>query len=322
MNKIVQFAAYGCILLLSQMSLPAAAQESLPPLSFEPNALRDAGARGFSMDDRPDFTFDNEYLNDTLRLQYQNILLEKMITRQGAIARTEKSFMEVGVPFDQPAPPRGICEQIPVNVPCYKAYPDLYPGAVSEVGQIEDGALNEPELPASMSPATPAKSDSQKPKKPQVAEKPAADFSAYRWAEITCAGGRCSAVISHKGARRSVKEGQSLDGGFTVSRITATGVELSHEGKSQPIEAALAPSRGGLASPKYAGYSATTPIAPPSGSLSQQAQQIQGQFSNAPSTPIVGDIPDGEEAAVSVAPESEPEPVADPGPPLGPTGLF
>ncbi len=304
--------------------MPAQAQESLPAISFDSQSLEEEGKDQFTLDSQPTFNFDNAYLNDTLRLQYQNILLEKMILRQGTIARTEKSFMDVGVPFNQPAPPRGICEQIPVNIPCYKAYPDLYPGAVPDVGQIEEGALDTAGLPAGLLNDGVLASKTPEPKKP---EKISADFSAYRWAEITCAGGRCSAVLSYNGARRGVKEGDTVGDGFKVARITSTGVDLSHSGETKPIEAALAPSRGGMASPKYAAFEAGSgaTMAPPRGSVSQQAQQIQEQFATAPAEPVVEDIP-----PATISPDKPPAqareessaPVSDPGPPLGATGLF
>ena len=324
MHIFKKLALIGSVLVLGQMAAAARAQENLPALSFEPSALRQEGASGaFSLNERPEFNFDNPYLNDTLSLQYQNILLEKMILRQSAIARTEQSFLEVGVPFDQPAPPRGICEQLPVNVPCYKAYPDLFPGAVAQAGQIEEGALGDmavPVLPfADIS--TPPRQGAAAPKKAK-AEKPAADFSAYRWAEITCAGGRCSAVIVHNGARRGVRQGDKLGEGVEVARITATGVELSQGGRSQQIEAALAPSRGGAASPKYASLGGMDASVPPSGSLAQQAQQIQEQFA-ASSSPVIGEVAPPESAVQQSAEDSVPDmDLSDPGPPLGETGLF
>lgn len=331
MLSLKHLILYGLSALITvSASASFAAEESLPALSLESSAIRQAGSSRFSMDSRPVFDYANPYLNDTLALQYQNIILEKMIVRQTAISRTEKSFMDVGVPFNQPAPPRGICEQIPVNIPCYKAYPDLYPGAVAEVGQIEEGALTDvPPMVGSIDPP-PAPAASKAPRKKEE-PKPATDFSAYRWAEITCAGGSCKAVISEKGIRRSVRAGDMIGDGIKIEQITATGVQASKDDKTVPLQAALAPSRGGAASPKYAGYSGSgsASLAAPTGTPAEQAQQLGKLFAQTPDSaePVgsVGAIPPTAETTPlpqSEAPEPATEEIADPGPPLGNTGLF
>jgi hypothetical protein len=296
------------------------AQENVPALTFDSASLR-TEKTGFMQEERPTFNYENPYLNDTLVLQYQNILLEKMLQRQSAIARTERAFIEVGVPFDQPAPPRGICEQLPANVPCYRAYPDLYPGAVPDVAQIESPAP----LPdaAFGSPAVSGKSASAQQKTP--AAEPTPDFSGWRWAEVTCAAGQCSAVLIHNNTRRTVRAGDALDDGVRVESITATGVSLSKKGTVEELQAALAPSRGGAGSPKYGaqGQSRTTPAL--SGSLGERSAQLEDLFSGntargSETQGASGQKPSG--ASATVKQTTTPAAVNDPGPPLGPTGLF
>lgn len=293
----------------------ARAQESIPALTLDANTLRQGGGGGFMQDERPTFNYSNPYLNETLILQYQNILLERMVMRQSALSRMEKSFMDVGVPFDQPPPPRGICEQLPVNVPCYKAYPDLFPGAVPEVAQIEQDL-------AAVALEAIGRRDTASMEAPPP---PKVDLNAYRWAEITCAGGKCVAVVAKDSARRTVREGDALDDGIRVTRITATGVDVSRDGKTEALQAAMAPSRGGAASPKYAGFTADVAraaSAPPTGTLEQKSQQLEGMFSkNAPSVPSAssGQSASPPPGALPVSGGSAP---VDLGPPLGPTGLF
>ncbi len=334
MHFLKQTSVYVLAAFIAASAQVAFAEESLPAISLESSTMQQPGPGQFSLDSRPVFDYANPYLNDTLSLQYQNIILEKMILRQTAISRTEKSFIGVGVPFNQPAPPRGICEQIPVNIPCYKAYPDLYPGAVADVGQIEEGALADvpPVVGVIDPPPAPAA-----PKTPRKKEEPKAetDFSAYRWAEITCAGGSCKAVISERGTRRSVRQGDMIGDGIKIEQITATGVEASKDGKTVPLQAALAPSRGGASSPKYAGFSGSgsSAIAPLSGTPAQKSQQMENLFADTPSeTPAPGTIgmipPTADTTPLSAsekeaaAPEPESDEIADPGPPLGGTGLF
>lgn len=309
-----------CVLLVS-FSGSARAQEGgpeeiLPSMSLTPEQLKSQAPTQQFQSGVPVFNYTNPYLNDTLALQYQNILLQKMIMRQGTIARTEKSFMDVGVPFQQPAPPRGICEQIPVNIPCYKAYPDLYPGALPVVSEIEEGALNEPDIDLSDIP--PVNTVVSAPAPPP----PSTDLGAYNWAEIMCAGGKCSAVVIIDDVRRTVRAGDVIDDDVQIVSISSNGVEVEKDGKTQKLGSALAPSRGGVGSPKYAASQGRY-IAKPklSGSTSEQAEQLESFFE---SNPEEQDADNEEETAEAVPP---PEPVAnapvdDPGPPLGNTGLY
>lgn len=325
MRQFRYLMIFSALMAVVPSAIPAAhAQESIPALQLDTQSLRSGGG-GFVQEERPTFNYQNPYLNDTLILQYQNILLERMVLRQSALARTEKSFMDVGVPFDVPPPPRGICEQLPVNVPCYKAYPDLFPGAVPEIEQIDQSmaGLGQPSGWDSVAAAEP-------PPPPET------DLSAYRWAEITCAGGKCAAVVAKDSARRTVREGDTLDDGIRVTKVTATGVEVSKDGKTEALTAAPAPSRGGAASPKYAGNTgspSTSGRAPElTGDLGQRAQQLEDHFSKDGSgTPEIGTLPVATSASVARSTEEMTRPAvssardsapADHGPPLGPTGLF
>lgn len=301
----------------------ARAQENMPSLDITSRPADVGQSARPAPAIRPVFNYPNDYLNDTLRLQYQNVLLEKMIQRQSTISRTEKSFITVGVPFDQPPPPYGICEQIPVNVPCFKAYPDLYPDAVPEVGQIEDGALEDPV----MEKAVIKKEPKPEPKSEPVASAPPPTHAmeAYSWAEIMCAGGQCEAVLVKDGQRRTVRAGDSLADGISVSQITATGVSLIKDGSTQTLSAAPAPSRGGMASPKYAapaqqarrankGYETRKDL---ESAFSKKQEAQPGSSKQAASTVTPSPAP-----AVESASDMPSAPMSDPGPPLGPTGLY
>jgi len=307
-HHIVRMIAVGIML----SSWPLSAQETIPALTLDANSLRQ-GPAGFIQEERPTFNYENPYLNETLILQYQNILLEKMIQRQSALARTEKSFMDVGVPFNAPAPPRGICEQLPANVPCYRVYPELYGGPTATVSQIDETPIPPPVSQKVASSPPPAKEQKE------FSAAPPTDVTAYRWAEITCAGGRCTAVVVHNGARRSVRTGDLLEEGIRVERITATGVDVAAGGRTESLPAAAAPSRGGAASPKYAGGVGGRPNLELTGSLEDRSRQLEDHFKGEPSSTAAPQTdtppPAGPAAAASSAP-------ADYGPPLGATGLF
>jgi hypothetical protein len=270
------------------------------------------------------FDTNNVYLEDTLRLQYQISLLEKMIQRQSSISRLEKNYQELGLPFRQPLPPRGICEQIPANIPCYRAYPELYDVVLPVVGQLDtlieeplsvDMILDESELREE--PSAPAP-DSHKKAEPvsYVADR-------YNWTEVLCGGGVCSAVVvkdNNPMLRRTVQEGDLLEGGnITVGKITAKGVTVLEEGKTVSLSPARAPGQGGPVSPVMT----TAPVP------SATAVQNSAGVGNAPpitQTPV--------EATSVQSPEKtkledyekaleENQDIVDPGPPvLGPTGLF
>lgn len=314
-----------CISLLFPGTF-ARAQENMP--AWNMNKMdRDAAAQSSSISGpHIAFNYPNPYMNDALLLQYQNVMLGKMIQRQNLISRTEKSFMEVGVPFMQPSPPRGICEQLPVNVPCYKAYPDLFPGAVPEVSELEEGMLEDPvdiglllDQPQSEVQETIPYVEPQK--------EPVVALDAYSWAEIMCAGGKCTAVIVKDSLRRTVHEGDLLEENISVSKITKTGVDIMRDGNVYSLGATPAPSRGGLSSPKYAGRSSddaprSVPIQDAFRELSAQSQNRAAPVAVMPAPQVVSETIPPNDLPASPLGNSSAEPVTDAGPPLGPTGLF
>lgn len=260
------------------------------------------------------FGTDNLYLEDTLHLQYQISLLERMVERQAGIARLEKNYMDLGVMFDQPAPPHGICRQIPANIPCFRAYPDLYDVVLPEYSMIdtEDEITEEEFAPEPVS----------APEPQPIVQPPAPRLSdSYRWAEILCGGGVCSATLIKSGDpkfRRTVQEGDTLeDGTITVTAISSM-VKVTEGGKETELTAALAPSQGGPSSPY---------LDPPD--VAQNALADSN-----PNGDFMRDVLDNdadisklnnvmsEEPAEEPIPFPEDEPIEDPGSPLGPTGLF
>lgn len=274
------------------------------------------------------FSMNNPYLEDLLQLQYQIGLLERMIQRQGNIARLEKSYLELGLPFAQPLPPKGICEQLPANVPCHRAYPEMYDIILPEIVPL-DSLIEEPLSVDMLAEDDPA----------LVPEKPKDEISIerqatfYRWVEVLCGGGVCSAVILKEGdrnSRRTVLVGDTLEKGkIEVSEISSAGVIVKEAGQDVKLSAALAPSQGGPSSPIFAkgqgGTASVQPVSPLGDILKEKLQDpgVPGIPSSAPAAS--GSAPISVPPAVPAPrlPEISPNtPIQDPGPPLGPTGLF
>ena len=303
---------------LSGFCVQAEAQDTVPPI------------KGLNLPDEAQlpiiqgknrFTTQNPYLEDTLELQYQISLLERMVERQAGIARLEKNYMEMGVSFNQPTPPHGICTQIPANIPCFRAYPDLYDIILPEYSMLEldeeSLIIDENDLKEPL-----AKPVANVPPVPAEPDKPASLAMNYRWTEILCGGGVCSAVLvktTDTNFRRTMQEESVLeDGTITISTISASGVTVKENGKEIELLPALSPAEGGPSSPVFD---------PVSGNAMEQDQNPQGEFmrnvldSEADLSNINNfleqEIPDEPPLPVPVE-----EPIEDPGAPLGPTGLF
>ena len=268
--------------------------------------------------------FNNEYLEDTLRLQYQITLLERMIQRQGSIARLEKNYIELGLPFSQPMPPRGICEELPANIPCYRAYPELYDVILPDIQPLDilaEDALNVEMLETEQRPINTSVS-----LEPPVSTPENFQSDLYNWVEVLCGGGVCSAVVIREGnskTRRTVQKGQTLEKGvIEVLEISSEGVVFKEVGKEISLSPARAPSDGGPSSPIFADRQQVQQApAPLVGGIEDLINQDE-----IPSLPIQVEQTAGTPAPQvnTVAPEPlTTEPVIDPGPPpVGATGLF
>ncbi len=261
------------------------------------------------------FATDNAYLEDTLHLQYQISLLERMVERQAGIARLEKNYLDLGVSFDQPVPPHGICRQIPANIPCFRAYPDLYDVVLPEFSmlEVEDEPApiqetieqSEPQVEEPVVEATP----------PQLSD-------SYRWADVLCGGGVCSSTLiktTNPGFRRTVQQGDTLeDGSITIKTISSGGVFVIENGKEIELESALSPARGGPSSSRLG------PSNTPQEALldNPNGEFLRDVLSNDADVSELNNVFDEESLGDQPLPVPEDEPIEDPGSPLGPTGLF
>lgn len=309
---------------LPQLNVPSLT-ERFEDKNFDPSAV-------------PDIKLNNAYLIDIVKLQYQISLLTDLLERQRNVAEIKQNYDNLGVAFEAPPPPFDLCQLVPVNIPCFKAYPYLYPriqeiearekakrDAQARAKQVVSSRPQRAEkLPVKVKAVAKAK---PKPKKKKEITTP------YNWADIFCVGGECRAILvegSNSNSRQTVFEGDELLDGSKITKITASQVKITKKGKNFDLEPAPAVSDGGPVSPLSVLYGASqgvsvadnrseTPAVDdrvPSGNSALEAQ-IASQFSelNA-SVESENDIL--EEETIGTDEPPIPEPTAE----IGPTGLF
>ena len=103
----------------------ASAQVQLPQFSLSNIPTIELNVEGVQDYETAFSRIPNPLMRDTLRLQYQINLLERLIRRQTEIQRIAESYESIGLPFKQPPPPETACALLPVNVLCMAFYPDL-----------------------------------------------------------------------------------------------------------------------------------------------------------------------------------------------------
>jgi hypothetical protein len=237
-------------LIISGLAVPALAQQ-LPAFNIPQIITQDdVASLGVDFDDAFN-TIENEFLSDTMKLNYQISLLEKLVARQGEIDKIADSYSALGIPFTPPPPPRGICAQLPANAPCLASYPDLYGDLVGKrkayYAELEAKAkANQPGRRA-------GESDAQAiaRAKKEAAEKAAREAAAerktrYRWTELTCLSGQCHAVLvksAHTDTRYTVRTGTRLPDGTLIQSVSPQGIQVSIAGDI--IHVRPAPGEGG-----------------------------------------------------------------------------
>lgn len=234
---------------LAFFPVTASAQQSgraaLPSFAFPRDDIRERTAKeNWTLAPVPAPALENSYLRDILSLQDQINLIEKLSEREKVLSELGETYRDMGIAFTPPPPPRDICEKIPPSVVCVQAYPDLFKIAMPVEDPVEDVGTQPPPLPV----------EQGKPRDPPVAL-PEEAGPVYRWTDVTCAGGACRAVLVNQDdarARRTVSEGDTLGGGVVVSKISFEGVRVSRNGTDMALMPAVAPSRGGSASPLFA----------------------------------------------------------------------
>ena len=318
----------------------------LPEITIpdEKNEFKD---NSFKPSETPNIGLRNNYLEDVIKLQYQISLLKQLLDRQKKIQQVADSYRNLGVTFESPPPPFELCRLVPVNIPCFEAYPYLYP-RLRELEEREkakrqaqaiafkEAAKAQQQKPKSDS--LPVKKVQKKTEKTATKPKPPKKkeiTTDYKWADIFCIIDECKAIIiegDDGNSRQTILEGDELLDGSKVLSITSSFVKVVKEGKNLILEPAPAVSDGGPASPLsilFESEAATPEIIPnaveetepretPRGfGNSALEAQILNQFTPQIPTSSTDSVENSEDASTDVPPLI---PLDDGG--VGPTGLF
>lgn len=242
----------GFILLAS----PALAQQNTLPAFSLPRGQEEGIVRlpppaGIESIDEYAFFGPNQYLRDLIKLQYQNYVLEALLARQSEIERVAEAYANLGIDYRRPAPPLGVCRELPANALCMSFYPNLYPevmqGAASQMRQqVEEIVTLLQQADAQ------TQSIIDKAKNAEATETTAEEVDVsgpereYRWSDITCLAGVCEAVIKdvkNAAFAQTVRLGDVLPGGAQIVGISAAGVDIvqPEEEEDTPQRVAMAP---------------------------------------------------------------------------------
>lgn len=292
-----------CFAVVSLWPLMAAAQGSMPgytivdlgPLNLD---------RGQRVERDPETVFGNiknNRMKSVLELQNQITMINALTNWQTQITKLEETYLRAGLPFTPPPPPRHICEQVPPNTVCSEAYSDMAAADAAPPPVVEA-------------------------EKEAEAEKASVT---YEWADIRCMAQDCRATIvdAASGMRMTGTEGESVAEGVIVQSITPTGVRVTIDGVTTDLRASDEPAQSAavMAKPEPA---ATLPVAQnelqallngtPGGAQAAAQAATQGVMPPQGAAMPAGDqqpivLDDGSGGAGASA---------QPGAPLGPTGLF
>ncbi len=185
------------------------------------------------------FGLDNKYFTNITTLQYQNSLLEILTERQLKTKEIADSFRTIGLPFNQPPPPRNVCAELPRNALCSSFYKDLYQTKIAPRREAADD-----------NDSTPPVQVKETKKKKETAKKNIVKPVPYRWADISCVAGSCRAVLVGSGdeaqtGRSTVTVGNVMKDGWQVSEIGFNKVKMIKDSRVEtlnPLPSSGAPS--------------------------------------------------------------------------------
>lgn len=235
---------------LPDLTVPTA-EESLKDDNFKPSEV-------------PNIQLNNTYLNDIVKLQYQISLLQDLLERQRKIYEIQQTYEQLGLKFKPTPPPFDLCRLVPPNIPCFEAYPYLYP----KIQQLEE--QEKAKRAAQAAAIRKARTQVSQPKAQKKVQKPAKPkvtqiTSDYKWADVFCVADECKAILveaNNRKSRQTVIEGDELLDGSKVTKITSGLIQVQKKGKTLTLDPAPAVSDGGPLSPLSALYGATEVAAP------------------------------------------------------------
>lgn len=238
-----------CVVMTCGAAFSQNKNTSLPDISVPPMDRQADRDSTLNPDNFTEFQLRNKYLDDKIKLQYQIALINNLIEWQKQVQKIEEAYAAIGVNFDQAKPARAICEQVPINLPCYRAYPDLYPAMHAEVEQqrkeIVDEAVEAAKqrqgynrvVAEARAPEGVAAFDTEQRQK-AVQKERSQDVktgvkSDFEWLEVFCLSGECQAVITRitdPDYRLTVSLGDALPDGSEISKIQPGRLEASKDG--------------------------------------------------------------------------------------------
>jgi hypothetical protein len=280
----------------------------------------------------------NPYLSDTMKLNYQISLLDKLVTREAALTKIGESYTAIGMPFTPPPPPRGICAQLPPNGPCLASYPDLYGKLVEERKKhyekiVVEAKNAEPgRKPNESDEAMIERQRKEAEERKRIAEEEARR-TRYQWAELTCLSGECRGILVNRTdttIRYTVRAGDRLPDGTVVESIRPGDVRVSLDGEMIKLRPAPGDMKGEQNPAVNALDAAMEASGLPSASESRAAAASivanaggapQGELTSIESPPVNEPLPEvktpaGARAATATVINNAEEA------PLGPSGLF
>lgn len=231
----MRLSAVALLFAFGFAALPAGAQVIAPGLDNDLNIQFD---RAFD-------NITNPFLSDSIKLNYQITLLEKMTQRQAELTKISEAFAALGIPYSEPAPSYTLCGQLPPNVPCLRHYPDLYQSLVNERRQhyakvelenaISSGVVSEQVAALDPKLAERAKKEreaaEQRAKEARLAREAEERKNRYRWSDVSCLSGDCRGVVTGAGTfRATVRKGMRLPDGSLVESIDRSGITLLIDG--------------------------------------------------------------------------------------------
>lgn len=223
------FSLLCCLVLALSPGLSARAEEAPAPVATMESTVKIAEP--------------NPALQSTLQLQTQIQILKRLLAHEQSVSAMVKAAIAIGLRDPAlPRPDKELCEQVPGNIVCASAWPDLYKDFGLKI------AANKSKAPVVAATPPDIKTMPRVTKDvPDVAEQlpvpePAAAVASLYWMDITCVQEKCSAVISpepnNPNARYRITPGETLPDGATVSAISAAGVTLRRDDADVRLEPA------------------------------------------------------------------------------------
>jgi hypothetical protein len=169
---------------------------------------------------------DNILLDKTLQLQQQIQLLKSLIERESAVNQMAEAALKINLNDPVlPAPARPICAELPANIPCAQAYPELYPDF--DVASVTPVRYAPPVIESAVRTAKPSKTEKAAPIETQPPP--------FVWLDIRCLKQKCTALIAedinNSKTFQRVNEGQTI-GEMKITAISASGITVKYPDRS------------------------------------------------------------------------------------------